>query len=131
MAGQFIWASKEPMDEAGPVSDAGLSGMPRCASRGTVLVVPVLADDSHAGGRILDPPCFSHTLPPAPPTPDLTAWNLPLSDRDVLRVAIVFLAVLVAAEKYVGRGVDVEAGQGTDLGVGQGLMAEPADPHGL
>ena len=102
MAGQLIWASKEPMDE-----------VVRCPTRDSAACLVALhaapcsssessSDDSHAGGRILDPPCFSHTLPPAPPTPDLTAWNLPLSDRDVLRVAIVFLAVLVTAEKYVG-----------------------------
>ncbi len=116
---------------SGPGPIAGLARVSFVSSCGAVLVAPFLASDSHAGGRLLNRPRFSDSLPPTPPAPDLATWKFPLGYRDVLRIAIVFLAVLITAEEHVRGGMDVEAGQGADLGVGQRLMAEPADPHGL
>jgi len=63
------------------------------------VVVPLVTDDSHAGGRLLNPPHPSDELPPTPPTPHLGARTLPLQHRDVVGVAILLLAVLVAAQK--------------------------------
>lgn len=66
-----------------------------------------------------------------PPSPHLGTGTLPLQHRDVLGVAIVLLAVLVAAEQMTRGGMDVASGQGVHLGVvGHRPMAEPADPHG-
>src|ERR1035441_6822873 len=92
-------------------------------------VVPLFADDPHAGSRPFNLPSPPDELPPTPPVPHLGARRFPLQHRDVPRVAAVLVAVLFEAEVKARGRMDVAAALRAPLGVGHWLMAEPADPH--